>query len=346
MPLGVWLISLTMLAQLLILAGGYGFHRDEMYFILAGRHPDWGYVDQPPLTPLLSAAAVDMFGLSPLAVRVAPAVSAAIVVLLAADMTRRLAGSRRAQVLAALVLAVSGLLGAGHLDVTVTYDFLFWTLALWLFVQLLPPVNAGEDRRWRWLALGLVVGIALQNKTLAIALPASAGAGVLLARRFDLLREPWPWIAAAIATAISWRPLGFGFLLVLGLMLVVNGKSYYSAGYLPVAVAAGAIPLAGWFDHGSRAVRRGVFAVATVASGLTVALIMLPLVPPADLHSTPIPDIYAESAAQVGWPELARQVEVVVNGLPADERQSALIVTTSYGQYGALTLLGNGLPPV
>lgn len=36
---------------------------------LAGRHPDWGYVDRPWFTPLLSAASVALFGPSPLAVR-------------------------------------------------------------------------------------------------------------------------------------------------------------------------------------------------------------------------------------------------------------------------------------
>ena len=48
-PVGV--VALGLFALLMAVAGRYGYHRDELYFLAAGRHLDWGDVDQPPLTP-------------------------------------------------------------------------------------------------------------------------------------------------------------------------------------------------------------------------------------------------------------------------------------------------------
>ena len=92
---GVVLVIAAALAGLLLaVAGAYGFHRDEMYFIVAGRHPAFGYVDQPPLTPLVSAVAAGLLGVAPLAVRLLPAIVAATAVVLTADIARRLGAGR------------------------------------------------------------------------------------------------------------------------------------------------------------------------------------------------------------------------------------------------------------
>jgi len=407
----VWVIAGAMAALLLVVASGYGFHRDELYFILAGRHPAFGYVDQPPLTPLLSAAAAGLLGVTPFAVRMVPALAAAAAVVLIADMARRLGASRTGQILAALTLAISGWLGAGHLDETTTYDVLFWTLALWLLIPLLAHDETASVDRWRWLALGIVGGIALENKTLAAALPLTVGGSLLLLRRWDVLRSRWAWVAALLAAAIwapnvawqathgftqlqmaqaiaadqgglggrikslvqllvlagpllfpvaiagvvwllrsqqsrPWRPLGLAVLLELGLMLLLGGKSYYTVGYLPLAIAAGSIPLSGWLARGRRRLRRTVFGVAATLSGAAIAVLLLPIVPVTALHATPIPAMYPESVAQVGWPQLAAQVGQVVDSLPLAQRASAVIVTADYGQYSALTLLGSHLPAV
>src|SRR5712691_5068099 len=117
-PWPVLLIAGLMLVGLLTVSGAYGFHGDEMYFVVTGQHPAFGYVDQPPLTPLLSALSVALLGVSPTAVRILPAIEMALIVVLIALMARDLGGSRRAQVIAAVVAALSAYLAAGHLDTT------------------------------------------------------------------------------------------------------------------------------------------------------------------------------------------------------------------------------------
>ena len=199
-PWPALLVAGLMVALLLAVSAQYGFHGDEMYYVVAGQHPAFGYVDQPPLTPLLSAASVALLGVSPTAVRVLPALEMALIVVLVALMARDLGVSRRAQVLAAITAALSGYLGAGHLDTTTDPDLLAWAIILWLLVKLL----AGGDRRL-WLVVGVVAGIGLENKDTLLFLGAGLAVGLALSRRWDVVRSPWAWSAIGIALLL-WVP--------------------------------------------------------------------------------------------------------------------------------------------
>ncbi|WP_410870216.1 glycosyltransferase family 39 protein [Nocardia sp. A7] len=147
---------------LLVTSGRYGYHRDELYFLAAGRRLDWSYPDQPPLSPFLARlmAAVDP---DSLCVMRLPAIAAAtFVVVCAGLMAGELGGGRGARALAAGAVASSALmLGVGHLLGTTVFDLAAWSLICLLVCKL------GRDRRW-WLAIGPVVGIGLQNKVLLI----------------------------------------------------------------------------------------------------------------------------------------------------------------------------------
>jgi len=397
-------VAILVVVGLLILSPAYGFHRDELYFIVAGRHPAFGYVDQPPLTPLLSAGAVSILGLSPTAIRILPALAVGTVVVLTAAMARDLGGTRQAQVIAAVTIGTAGLLAAGHLASTTTYDLLAWAVILWLVIRLL----AGADPRW-WLAVGVAAGIGLQNKHIPLFLGAGLAVGLLISRRWDVIRSPWAWAAIGLAVviwlpnlawqvanglpqlemaeaiageagenrvqlvpqlllicgiflfpvtlaggwwlfrareAVAWRPIAWAAIAVLALIVATGGKSYYVAGFVGPLIAAGAIVTDGWIARGRGWLRAGIFAVAATATLVVSSILVLPIVPAASLASTPIPDIYGESAEQVGWPELVAAVEGVVDGLTPEERAVAAIVTSNYGEAGALELLGSDLPPV
>ncbi len=158
---------------LLALAGRYGPHRDELYFIAAGHHPQWGYPDQPPLTPLVAAAADELAHGSLLALRTLSALIAGVVVLVTADLARALGGGRGAQLLAAVTTATgAGILAIGHLLSTATLDLLAWTVVVRLVVATLQG-----DRPRLWLGVGLALGVGLQNKHLVAFLAAGLSSG-------------------------------------------------------------------------------------------------------------------------------------------------------------------------
>ena len=72
-------------------SAAYGYHRDELYFRMLP--PQWGYVDQPPLTPLI-ARGMSMLVDEPWAMRLPETVFAVVTVLLVASVTRGLGGGR------------------------------------------------------------------------------------------------------------------------------------------------------------------------------------------------------------------------------------------------------------
>ncbi|MCJ7432051.1 MAG: hypothetical protein MUO77_01045, partial [Anaerolineales bacterium] len=42
----------------------YGFHQDELVVVDNAYNLDWGYVEYPPITPLLTRISLNIFGLS------------------------------------------------------------------------------------------------------------------------------------------------------------------------------------------------------------------------------------------------------------------------------------------
>jgi hypothetical protein len=79
------------------------------------------------------------------------------------------------------------------------FDLVLWAAAWWLFARLLH--EPGRSTR-RWLALGLVLGLALETKIGVLALGLGLLVGLVLGRRAAVLRTPGPWLAAALALAL------------------------------------------------------------------------------------------------------------------------------------------------
>ena len=184
------------------LAGRYGFHRDEVYFIACGKHLAFGFADQPPLTPLLAWFCTTVFGDHLWPLRIVAALAHVGIIVVAALIARELGGRPGAQTLAAAgVAACPYFFGAGSLLATATVDVLVWAVITLLIVRV---VVRGDERGWLW--VGVAFGIGLQNKWMPAFFAIYLAIGFLCTtdgRR--QLRSPWLFAGAAVALVL-WSP--------------------------------------------------------------------------------------------------------------------------------------------
>jgi hypothetical protein len=176
----------------------YGFFRDELYFIICGRHPQFGYVDQPPVVPLL-AALTQSGGHSLFLLRLVPALCAAagafVTVLLAAEF----GGGVFAQAFAAIVflfcnvlLSFGGKVGPDEIGLWT------WPLIAYFVVR----ISKGADPRL-WIAAGAVAGISLQSKYSVIFFLVALVIGLLVTPQRAILLNRWCALGTGVAVLIA-----------------------------------------------------------------------------------------------------------------------------------------------
>ena len=197
-----WPVAAVACAALLVhlLCGNrYGVFRDELYYLACGRHLAWGYVDQPPVIALLARFASELFGSSPMGLRIPAYLAHAGAVLVAALLAARLGGGRYAQFLAAfLVLTVPAILGSAHLLTMNAFEPLLWT---GLTVAVLQAVEG--DRRRGWLAVGAWVGIGFLTKYSMAFWSVGLLVGLLATSARRALKSPWFLVGVGIGAAIA-----------------------------------------------------------------------------------------------------------------------------------------------
>jgi 4-amino-4-deoxy-L-arabinose transferase-like glycosyltransferase len=195
-----WLIAAAFVAVELAVSDRYGFQQDELYFIEAGRHLAFGYVDQPPLAPLLTRI-TGLLGVSPTAIRIVPALAGGAIVVVAARFAALLRAGRLGRVLAALATACAPvLLGATHIANTTPLELLAWALVLLCVATALLR----HRPRW-WLGAGAAAGAGLEANNLMVLLLAGLAVGILVSGYRSVLRTRWPWLGAGLA-AVIWAP--------------------------------------------------------------------------------------------------------------------------------------------
>jgi hypothetical protein len=175
--------------------GGYGYFRDELYYLACSRHLAAGYVDQPPFSIFLLALARTILGDSVFAIRLIPAIVSGLSVTVLCLLVRRMNGGPTAMAIASLAFICSGQILGFHTYYSMnSLDILLWLVTAYVLVLLAERPTTG-----RWGLLGLVLGIALLNKTSALWLGAGVGAGLLLTRFRGHLKTRGPYLAAGTA---------------------------------------------------------------------------------------------------------------------------------------------------
>lgn len=193
-----WALPATTLVFFLVTARGYGIFRDELYYLACARHLDWGYVDHPPMVAVLAALARALFGTSLVGLRSFPALAAAGTVALVGATARVMGGGVFARVVAQLLAATAPIyLSLFTIFSMNAFDVLIWAALAYLAARLLD----GADPRL-WLAFGALAGVGLQTKLDVGLLGVGLAAGLVLARRFDVLRGRWLYAGGALAAVL------------------------------------------------------------------------------------------------------------------------------------------------
>jgi len=192
-----WIAALVTLALHLAGNAHYGFFRDELYFIICGFAPQWGYVDQPPVVPLL-AALTQLGGHSLFLLRAVPALCAAVGAFATVLLVTEFGGGAFAA-----ALATVGYLGA---PVLIAFGAKAGPdeigLALWPLIALwLVRLARGADPRW-WLAVGAAGGIACESKYSALFFFVALAVGLVLTPQRAILRSRWALAGIALGALI------------------------------------------------------------------------------------------------------------------------------------------------
>lgn len=209
-PAPVYAIALVSVVAHLLVAGNYGYFRDELYYMMDGRHLAFGYVDQPALIGWLAALMNVLAGDNLVALHVIPALVNGALIVVTGLMARELGGGRFSQALAALGSAVTLVfMATGSLFSMDPIDELVWAVGAYVLIRLLK-----EQRPRLWLLFGLVAGIGLFNKLTILFFGLAVVLALLLTPERRYLRSRWLWLGGLVAAA---------FLLPYALWNAING---------------------------------------------------------------------------------------------------------------------------
>lgn len=165
------------------------------------------------------------------------------------------------------------------------------------------------------------------------------------------------WVAGLVYS-VRWRdlvPLPIVFITVIALLVLGQGKSYYSLGLYPALLGAGGAAIEKLFTRYTW--MNYVITAYILFLGIRTAPILLPYWEPERLARYYKNDVFGRTAGRVwedhkehdlpqdfadmtGWRELSQKAERVFLGLPDSVKAATMIFCDNYGQAGALKYYG------
>ena len=179
---------------------GYGYFRDEFYYLACGRHLAWGSVDHGPVVAVQARLGELLFGTSVFALRLFSACAGAAMVFLTGILAWALGGRRPAQALAMLgvTLCPQYIAVDGYFSMN-SFEPVFWSTCL-LAILLL---QRGSPPRLCWAVFGTSAGIGLLNKPSMTFFLIALGTGLLCTRQRSLLFTRWAAFGVALLVVLA-----------------------------------------------------------------------------------------------------------------------------------------------
>lgn len=228
----------------------------------------------------------------------------------------------------------------------------FWLGGLLSFVIFLPNVIWEARHNWPQIE---VVSNAQTVKNTPVGLMRFLGEQVLFVNPFAL-----PIVAAGLAWLLlskretRFRSLGWAFLVVIAVVRLLHGKTYYPMPFYPILLAAGGVGLGTMLLENRKWLRRGYVALLAV-SGLLMLPFGVPVLPLETLlryqklisledvvhaerdSAGELDQLYAD---MLGWDSMVATIADVYHHLPPSDQAQCAILAGNYGEAGAIDLLG------
>jgi dolichyl-phosphate-mannose-protein mannosyltransferase len=197
-------LAIQVIGNILAQHAGYGIFRDELYYLVCGRHLAFGYVDQPPLVAIQARLSEMLFGHDTMwSLRLFSAAAGAAKVFLTGVLCWALGGGRKAAALAMLgVLAAGVYLGVdGYLSMN-SFDPVFWMICVLALVRIVQSASQNEIRGW-WIVFGLSAGLAFENKDSVAFFLIAMLVALLLTPQRRILANRWFVVAVALMVLVA-----------------------------------------------------------------------------------------------------------------------------------------------